>query len=92
MKLFYSPGSSSLSIHTLLEEIGKPFEAEKVNLRNKEQLSPGYLKVNPKAQVPGLLRDDGSVLTEIVAIATWLAETNPELALLPADADARARV
>jgi len=92
MKLFYSPGSSSLSIHTLLEEIGKPFEAEKVNLRNKEQLSPGYLKVNPKAQVPALLRDDGSVLTEIVAIATWLAETNPELALLPADADARARV
>ncbi len=29
--------------------------------------------INPKGKVPTLVRDDGSVLTEYVAIATWLA-------------------
>jgi glutathione S-transferase len=92
MKLFYSPGACSLSIHALLEEIGKPYEAEKVDLRKKAQFSPEYMKVNPKGQVPALLRDDGTVLTELVAIATWLADTNPERKLLPSDSKDRARV
>ncbi|MPZ58316.1 MAG: glutathione S-transferase [Rhizobiales bacterium] len=92
MKLFYSPGACSMAIHTLLEEIGKPFELEKVNLRNKEQFSAAYTKLNPKSQVPALQRDDGSVLTELVAIATWLADTNPERHLLPDDPNDRARL
>jgi len=37
------------------------------------------------------VRDDGSVLTEFPAIATWLARKNPEKGLLPSDADAEAR-
>ena len=92
MKFFYSPGSSSLSVHCLLEEVGKPYERAVVSLKDKQQFSADYLKINPKAQVPALLRDDGSVLTEIVAIAVWLAETNPERNLLPAGSEARARM
>src|SRR5690348_12386590 len=92
MKLYYSPGACSIAIHALLEEIGKPYEAEKVDLRQKAQFSAGYLKVNPKAQVPALLRDDGTVLTELVAIATWLADTNPALGLMPSAPADRARV
>jgi glutathione S-transferase len=92
MKFFYSPGSSSLSVHCLLEEVGKPYERAVVSLKDKQQFSADYLKINPKAQVPALMRDDGSVLTEIVAIALWLAETNPERNLLPAGPEARARL
>jgi glutathione S-transferase len=92
MKLFYSPGACSMGIHTLLEEIGKPFDLEKINLRDKQQFSPAYAKVNPKAQVPALLRDDGSVLTELVAIATWLGETNADRGLVPIDPEQRARL
>lgn len=33
MKLLYSPGACSLGIHLLLEEIGRPYETELVNLR-----------------------------------------------------------
>ena len=32
-KLLYAPGACSIGIHVLLEEIGKPYQAEKVDLR-----------------------------------------------------------
>jgi glutathione S-transferase len=91
MKLYYSPGACSLGIHVLLEEIGKPYESQRINLREQEQYKPEYTTINPKSKVPALVRDDGSVLTEFPAIAYWLARTNPASALLPGDAEAEAR-
>ena len=91
MKLMYSPGACSVGIHVLLEEIGKPYDAQSVNLREGAQYKPDFTTVNPKSKVPTLVRDDGSVLTEFPAIAYWLARTNPAKKLLPDDADARAR-
>ena len=91
MKLFYAPGACSLGVHILLEEIGKPYEAERVNLKEGEQYREAYVALTPKSKVPALERDDGSVLTEYGAIATWLARTNPDAKLLPADPDAEVR-
>lgn len=85
MKLYYAPGACSIGIHVLLEEIGKPYEAERVNLQQGEQFKPTFTAVNAKSKVPTLARDDGSVLTEFPAIAYWLAKTNPEASLLPDD-------
>ena len=92
MKLMYSPGACSIGIHVLLEEIGKPYEAQLVNLREGGQFKPEFTAVNPKSKVPTLVRDDGSVLTEYPAIAYWLARTNPDKKLLPDDVDAQARM
>jgi glutathione S-transferase len=50
-----------------------------------------FLEINPKAKVPTLMRDDGSVLTEFSAIATWLACRNPGKRLLSDDPEAEAR-
>jgi len=69
MKLYYAPGACSIGIHVLLEEVGKPYEAERVNLQQGEQYKPDFTAVNPKSKVPTLVRDDGSVLTEFPAIA-----------------------
>jgi glutathione S-transferase len=91
MKLFYAPGACSVGIHVLLEEIGQPYEAELVNLREGAQFKPEFTAVNPKSKVPTLKRDDGSVLTEYPAIALWLASAFPEAKLLPKDADQLAR-
>ena len=91
MKLLMAPGACSLGIHILLEEIGRPYEAETVNLREGGQFQPGFTQINPKSKVPTLIRDDGSVLTEFPAIAFWLARSNPQAKLLPDDADAQAR-
>jgi glutathione S-transferase len=91
MKLFYAPGACSIGIHVLLEEIGKPYESQAVNLRDGEQYKPAFASVNPKSKVPTLQRDDGSVLTEFPAIAYWLAKTNPYANLLPDDIDQQAQ-
>lgn len=91
MKLMYAPGACSMGIHVLLEEIGKPYETQAVDLRSGGQFKPEFTAVNPKSKVPTLVRDDGSVLTEFPAIAFWLARTNPQSQLLPDDADSQAR-
>jgi glutathione S-transferase len=92
MKLMYSPGACSIGIHVLLEEIGMPYEAQLVNLREGGQFKTEFTSINPKSKVPTLVRDDGSVLTEYPAIAYWLARTNPDKKLLPDDVDGQARM
>jgi len=91
VKLYYSPGACSLGTHVILEEIGKPYELVQVPLKDGAQFRPEYVAVNPKSKVPALQRDDGSVLTEWPAIATWLARTNPEKRLMPADPEGEIR-
>ena len=91
MKLYYMPGACSIGIHVLLEEIGKPYDLQKIDGAKQEQYGPDFVKLNPKSKVPTLQKDDGSVLTEFPAIATWLARKNPDKNLLPTDADGEAK-
>ena len=91
MKLFMWPGSCAIGIRVLLEEIGRPYQAVPVNLVAKQQYSPDFLAINPKAKVPALLRDDGSLLTEFGAIAWWLARSFPDAGLMPDGAENEAR-
>lgn len=91
MKLYFAPGACSLGIHVLLAEIGKPFDALKLKLADGEQYKPEFKAINPKSKVPTLVRDDGSVLTEFPAIATWLARTNKDKKLLPDDVEGEIR-
>lgn len=90
MKLYYAPGACSIGIHIILEEIGEPYEVSPVKLMEGEQYKPDFTAINPKSKVPTLMRDDGSVLTEFPAIATWLARGNADKALLPTDRDGEA--
>ena len=62
------------------------------HLRRGEQRDPAYLALNPQGLVPALELDDGTVLTQSLAIIEWLDETWPRPALLPADPVRRARV
>lgn len=92
MKLYYAPGACSIGIHVLLEEIGKPYQTTAISLKNGEQHQAEFTKINPKAKVPTLVRDDGSVLTEFPAIAFWLARSNPDAHLVPTDVESQARM
>jgi maleylpyruvate isomerase len=62
------------------------------HLRRGEQRDPAYLALNPQGLVPALELDDGTVLTQSLAIIEWLDNAYPEPKLLPADPVRRARV
>jgi glutathione S-transferase len=91
MKLYWGPHTCAIGIHVIMEEIGVPYETEKLDVSGGATRRPPFSGVNPKGKVPTLVRDDDTVLTEFGAIATWLARTNPDKALLPRDAEGEAR-
>jgi glutathione S-transferase len=84
LQLYYAPSSCSLASHIALEEAGAPYTTRRIDLKNGEQRSPEYLKVNPKGRVPALATDRG-VLTESPVILGYIARSFPEAKLAPID-------
>jgi len=83
MKLFYKPGACSLASHITLRESGKDFSLIGVDLMQKRTESgDDFWQVNPKGQVPALLLDDNTLLTEGVAIMQYLADSVADRQLL----------
>jgi glutathione S-transferase len=87
MKLYYLPGACSLATHIVLEWVGAPYEAVKVERAALK--SPEYLALNPNGAVP-VLADGDFVLTQNLAILCYLAERYPDAQLL-GDGTARGR-
>jgi glutathione S-transferase len=84
LKLYFSPGACSLSPHIALCEGGLTFTTEQVDLRAKTTKSGAdFLAINPKGQVPALVLDDGSLLTEGPAIVQYIADLAPTAGLAP---------
>ncbi|WP_206078430.1 glutathione S-transferase family protein [Poseidonocella sp. HB161398] len=76
MKLYMAPGSCTTALNILLEEMGEVFEAHVVNLPRGDHLTPDFLALNPKGSIPVLVRRDGTVMTELLAIAVWLGQAS----------------
>jgi maleylpyruvate isomerase len=70
---------------------GLSFDYLPYSLRDKEQLTPAYLALNPQGLVPAL-ELDSEVLTQSLAICEYLDEMYPTPALLPTEPLARAKV
>jgi len=85
MKLYTSPGSCSSASHIALLEAGADFELVKLNLKTDRILPDGrhLNEINPKGYVPVLELDDGSMLTENVAILQYIADQYPDSKLAP---------
>jgi maleylacetoacetate isomerase len=71
---------------------GLEWEDAPVHLVKGEQREESFLHLNPLGLVPALVLDDGTVLTQSLAILDWLDRTYPEPPLLPADPVDRAQV
>lgn len=84
MKLYFAPGTCSLSPHIVLRELALPFELVRVDNPTK-QTADGrdFLAINPKGYVAALELRDGHVLTEGPAIVQYLADLKPQAALAP---------
>jgi glutathione S-transferase len=90
LTLYYSPGACSLAPHIALEEAGATYALQLVSIPKREQQDPEYLNVNPRGKIPALRTDDG-VLTENVAILTYIVRTFPQARLLPEEPIGMAR-
>ncbi|MEO6379462.1 MAG: glutathione S-transferase family protein [Caulobacteraceae bacterium] len=66
-----------------LEQAGVEYETKLVRFMRGEHKSADFKRLNPKGKVPAL-EIDGEVLTENVAILTYLNARFPEARLLPA--------
>lgn len=92
MKLynFFRSGTSH-RLRIVLNLKGIAYEYVAVNLRTEEHLGAAFKAVNPQQLVPAL--ETGELtLIQTPAIIEWLEARYPDPALLPADADGRARV
>jgi len=85
IKLFWAPGTCALASHIALEESGAKYDTVKLSFQQGDQRKPEYLKVNPKGRVHALVTDRG-IITETPAILAWIAQTQPQAQLAPADA------
>ena len=82
IKLYYAPGACSLASHIALEEVGVPYETQKLNLAEGDQKKPEDLRLNPRGRVPTLVVGD-NVLTENVGILSYFGGGYPEANLWP---------
>ena len=93
MELFnYFRSSASYRVRIALALKGLDYTYTPVHLPRKENLQESYGAVSASRLVPALREDDGTLLTQSLAIIEYLDETHPEPPLLPADPRQRARV
>ena len=92
MKLYsYWRSTTSYRVRIVLNLKGIAHEIVPVNLVKGEQRTPEYTAINPGRGVPVLELNDGTRLSQSLAIIDYLEALYPDPAILPADPLARAR-
>ena len=90
LTLFGSAGSGSAAVELALLRCGLPYRVQRASTWEADSAQAELQQVNPLGQVPALLLEDGSVLTESAAILIHLGLAHPASRLLP-DGDPAAR-
>jgi glutathione S-transferase len=92
MKLHCGIGPNSYRVRIFMAEKGIDLARVEVDLLKGEHKSPEFLKLNSLGQIPVVVLDDGTVITESVAICRCLEELNPEPPLFGSDPVSCAKV
>lgn len=83
-----TPNGRKVSI--MLEELGLPYRAHAIDITNKEQFEPEFLKISPNNKIPAMVDNEtGMTLMESGAIMIYLAEKTGRF--LPTDSEGRHR-
>lgn len=88
----YWRSTTSYRVRIALNLKGLPYDTVPVDLVAGAQRAPDYVAMNPGQGVPTLVLEDGTALTQSLAILDYLEHVSPDPALLPAEPVLRARV
>jgi len=91
LRLYFGSGACSFVPHSMLEVAGAAYEPVAVKLHKQENLGAEYKSINPRGQVPVLV-DGDQVITQIIAIVTYLDAKFPQCNFLPREPLAKTRV
>lgn len=89
--LYGKAGSGSASIEAALTLAHAPFRIVETAEWDRNDAYADLLRINPLGQVPTLVLDDGSALSESAAILIHLGTAHPDSRLLPAALPERAQ-
>jgi glutathione S-transferase len=83
MKLYdFAPAPNPRRVRIFLAEKGIEVPTEQVDLRARAQHEPAFVARNPSATVPVLELDDGTCISESVAICRYFEALQPEPPLM----------
>jgi len=83
MKLYtYDPAPNPRRLTLFLKLKGIDIDTQQIDMMTAEQLNDGYRQVNPACTLPALVLDDGTVLTEVIGMFSYLEELHPEPSLM----------
>ncbi|WP_101758035.1 glutathione S-transferase family protein [Oceanicoccus sp. KOV_DT_Chl] len=74
MKLYSSVGPNPRVVRMFMAERGIDIETVEVDIMGGENLGDSYKQLNPSAQTPCLVLDDGTAISEITVICQYLDE------------------
>ena len=90
LTLYGTKGSGAAIAEMALEACGLGYRQVRASRWEPDSAFEELLRINPLGQIPTLVLDDGTVLSESVAILLHLSLAHPHAALLPSDASQRA--
>lgn len=93
MKLYDQPRTPNpRRVRIFLAEKGISVPSETIDLMQRHNTSPEFTALNPYQSIPVLVLDDGTALSESVAICRYFEELHPSPALFGTGALGRAEV
>ncbi len=88
MKLYYCPNTRAFTSLWMMEEVGEPYELERVDIRAPGHPTEAYKGINPMGKVAGF-SDGECAMGETAAILLYVADKFPRSGLAPAPLDPR---
>ena len=89
--LYGKTGSGSAAVEAALLIARQPFDIVETASWARNDAYAALLAANPLGQIPTLVLDDGTALSESAAILIHIGTAHPDSKLLPADASVRAQ-
>jgi len=90
MKFYNSIGPNPHVVRMFMAEKGLTIPSQDVDLRAGDNRKPEHLARNPHGQMPALELDDGTFISEILAICEYLEDTSPNPPMIGSNPEQKA--